>query len=176
MGIIGAGAIGCEVARLSKALGMTVLGVKRRVTPLEYFDEVYSNDDLDKVLPLCDFVVIVTPLTDATRHMFNMDKFRIMKKTAVVINIARGPVVKEDDLIRALQTGEIGGAALDAVEEEPLSSDSPLWDMDNVIITPHCAADSKLYIDRAIALFCENLKLYEEGKPLLNEIDMKQRY
>ena len=140
------------------------------------FDEVYSNDDLDKVLPLCDFVVIVTPLTDATRHMFNMDKFRIMKKTAVVINIARGPVVKEDDLIRALQTGEIGGAALDAVEEEPLSSDSPLWDMDNVIITPHCAADSKLYIDRAIALFCENLKLYEEGKTLLNEIDMKQRY
>lgn len=88
----------------------------------------------------------------------------------------RGPVVKEDDLIRALQTGEIGGAALDAVEEEPLSSDSPLWDMDNVIITPHCAADSKLYIDRAIALFCENLKLYEEGKTLLNEIDMKQRY
>ena len=95
VGIIGAGAIGCEVARLSKALGMTVLGVKRRVTSLEYFDEVYSNDDLDKVLPLCDFVVIVTPLTDATRHMFNMDKFRIMKKTAVVINIARGPVVKE---------------------------------------------------------------------------------
>ena len=176
VGIIGAGAIGCEVARLSKALGMTVLGVKRRVTSLEYFDEVYSNDDLDKVLPLCDFVVIVTPLTDATRHMFNMDKFRIMNKTAVVINIARGPVVKEDDLIRALQTGEIGGAALDAVEEEPLSSDSPLWDMDNVIITPHCAADSKLYIDRAIALFCENLKLYEEGKTLLNEIDMKQRY
>ena len=80
------------------------------------------------------------------------------------------------DLIRALQTGEIGGAALDAVEEEPLSSDSPLWDMDNVIITPHCAADSKLYIDRAIAQFCENLKLYEAGKPLLNEIDMKQRY
>ena len=76
VGIIGAGAIGCEVARLSKALGMTVLGVKRRVTPLEYFDEVYSDDDLDKVLPLCDFVVIVTPLTDATRHMFNMDKFR----------------------------------------------------------------------------------------------------
>lgn len=176
VGIVGAGAIGSEVARLSKALGMRVLGVKRHVTPLEYFDEVYSNEDLDKVLPQCDFVVIVTPLTDETRHMFNMDKFRKMKNSAVLINIARGPVVKEEDLIEALQSGEIGGAALDAVEEEPLSSNSPLWDMNNVIITPHCAADSKLYIDRAIDQFCENLKRYESGEPLMNEIDMKQRY
>lgn len=176
VGVIGAGAIGSEVARLSKALGMRVLGVKRKVTPLENFDEVYSNEDMDIVLRQSDFVVIVTPLTDETRHMFNKEKFQAMKSTAILINIARGAVVNEADLIEALRTGEIGGAALDAVEKEPLDAESPLWDMENVIITPHFAADSELYIDRAIELFCKNLELYEAGEPLMNEIDMKQRY
>lgn len=176
VGIIGAGSIGCEVARLAKALGMRVLGVKRKVTPLENFDEVYSNAELDTVLQQSDFVVIVTPLTDETRHMFCKEKFQVMKSTAVLINIARGAVVKEEDLIEALRTGEIGGAALDALETEPLPVDSPLWDMDNVIITPHYAADSRLYIDRAVKLFCDNLKRYEAGEPLINEIDMKKCY
>lgn len=174
--IIGAGAIGSEVGRLSKALGMKVLGVKRTVTPLKYFDEVYSNDDIDTVIAQADFVVIVTPLTDATRHMFNKDKFKLMKSDAVLINIARGPIVKEDDLIEALQNGEIGGAALDATYKEPLDADSPLWDMDNVIITPHYSADSDLYIERAMDLFCENLKRFEAGEPLINEINLKNKY
>ena len=176
VGIVGAGSIGCEVARLSKSLGMKVLGVKRRVTSLPYFDEVYSNDDMDIVLAQADFVVIVTPLTDETRHMFDKHKFQIMKSEAVLINSARGAGGNEAELIEALQTGEIGGAALDAVEEEPLAADSPLWDMENVIITPHCAADSERYMDRAIDQFCENLRHYEAGEPLINEIDMKQRY
>lgn len=174
--VIGAGAIGSEVGRLSKAMGMRVLGVKRTVTPLEYFDEVYSNEEIDQVLAQADFVVIVTPLTDATRHMFNRDRFKAMKSDAVLINIARGAIVKEDDLIEALRSGEIGGAALDAVYNEPLPEDSPLWDMENVIITPHYSADSALYIERAMDLFCENLKLFEAGEPLINEIDLKNTY
>ncbi len=176
VGIVGAGAIGSEVARLCKALNMTVLGVKRRVTPLENFDQVYAESDLNLVLETSDFVVIVMPLTDATYHMFDREKFSRMKNSAVLINIGRGPIVKEEDLIFALQTKEIAGAALDAVEDEPLKPDSPLWDMENVIITPHCAADSEHYMERAIQLFCENLKRYEAGKPLKNEINMKLRY
>jgi Phosphoglycerate dehydrogenase and related dehydrogenases len=174
--IVGAGSIGSEIGRLSKALGMKVLGIKRTVTPLEYFDEVYSNDEIDTVIAQADFVVIVTPLTDATRHMFHKDRFKVMKPDAVLINIARGQIVKEDDLIEALQNGEIGGAALDATYNEPLEADSPLWDMDNVIVTPHYSADSGLYMERAMELFCENLKRFESEETLINEINLKNRY
>lgn len=176
VGIIGAGAIASEVARLCKAMDMTVLGVKRTVTPLENYDKVYPNTEMDTVLAASDFVVILTPLTDATRGMIGAEQLAKMKNTAVLINIARGPVVDTAALVEALQKGVIGGAALDAVDPEPLPADSPLWDMENVIITPHCAADSTLYMDRAIAQFCENVKHFEKGEPLFNEIDLKRKY
>ena len=176
VGIVGAGAIASEVARLCKAMDMTVLGVKRTVTPLENYDQVYPNTELDTVLAASDFVVLLTPLTDATRGMIGAKQLSMMKPTGVLINIARGPVVDTDALVAALQNGTIGGAALDAVDPEPLQADSPLWDMENVIITPHCAADSTLYMDRAMAQFCENLQNFEAGKPLFNEIDLKNKY
>lgn len=174
--ILGAGAIGSEVARLSKALGMKVIGVKRRVKPMEYFDEIYSNEDMEAAIGLADFVVVLTPLTHETFHLIDAKMLGCMKRTGIIINIARGPVVDEAALIEALQKKSIGGAALDATEEEPLSPDSPLWDMENVIITPHCSADSPLYMERAVELFCENLKRYEAGEPLMNEIDLLQKY
>lgn len=176
VGIIGAGAIAGEVARLCKALDMTVLGVKRTVTPLENYDRVYSNADMGQVLAVSDFVVILTPLTDATRGMISGEQLAMMKSDAVLINIARGPVVDTAALVEALQKGIIAGAALDAVDPEPLGADSPLWDMENVIITPHCSADSTLYMDRAMAQFCENLKHFERGEPLFNEIDLANKY
>ena len=176
LGIVGAGAIAGEVARLAKAMDMRVLGVKRSVKPLENYDEVYSNEQLDQVLAQSDFVVILTPLTEQTRHMIGAHQLSCMKPSAVLINIARGPVVDTDALVEALQKGTIGGAALDAVDPEPLPADSPLWDMENVIITPHCAADSTLYMDRAMAQFCENLAHFERGEPLFNEIDLQRRY
>lgn len=176
VGIIGAGAIASEVARLCKALDMTVLGVKRSVTPLENYDKVYSNAEMDEVLAVSDFVVILTPLTDATRGMIGAEQLAKMKSSAVLINIARGPVVDTAALVDALQRGVIAGAALDAVDPEPLNEDSPLWDMENVIITPHCSADSTLYMDRAMAQFCENLQRFEKGEPLFNEIDLKRKY
>lgn len=176
VGIIGAGAIASEVARLCKALDMTVLGVKRSVTPLENYDKVYSNAEMDEVLAVSDFVVILTPLTDATRGMIGAEQLAKMKSSAVLINIARGPVVDTAALVDALQRGVIAGAALDAVDPEPLNEDSPLWDMENVIITPHCSADSTLYMDRAMAQFCENIQRFEKGAPLFNEIDLANKY
>lgn len=176
VGIVGAGAIASEVARLCKAMDMTVLGVKRTVTPLEHYDQVYPNTEMDTVLAASDFVVVLTPLTDATRGMIGAAQLAKMKSTAVLINIARGPVVDTAALVEALQNGVIAGAALDAVDPEPLPADSPLWDMENVILTPHCAADSNLYMDRAMAQFCENVKHFEAGEPLFNEIDLKRKY
>lgn len=162
------GAIAGEVARLCKSMDMTVLGVKRTVTPLEHYDRVYPNTELDTVLAASDFVVILTPLTDATRGMIGAAQLAKMKPTGVLINIARGPVVDTEALVEALQKGIIGGAALDAVDPEPLPADSPLWDMEQVILTPHCAADSTLYMDRAMEQFCENLKLLNRASPLFN--------
>ena len=174
--IVGAGSIGTEVARLCKCCGMRVIGVKRSVTKLENYDEVLPNSDLKAALGQADFVVILTPLTDATRGMIGMEELKAMKPDGVLINIARGAVVNTEDLIKALQNKVIGGAALDAVDPEPLPADSPLWDMPNVIISPHCAADSIKYIDRAVDLFCDNLVRFERGDVLLNEIDMSQKY
>ena len=176
LGIVGAGAIGSEVAKYAKTLGFRVIGVKRRAVPLEHYDRVYPNTELDTVLAASDFVVILTPLTDATRGMIGAAQLAKMKPTGVLINIARGPVVDTEALVEALQKGVIGGAALDAVDPEPLPADSPLWDMEQVILTPHCAADSTLYMDRAMEQFCENLKHFEQGEPLFNEIDLKRKY
>ena len=99
-----------------------------------------------------------------------------MKDTAYLINISRGKTIKEEDLILALQSGIIGGAGLDVFEEEPLPSDSPLWDMDNVIITPHYAGSTPDYFNRAISIFCDNLERYLKGVPLLNRVDKKRGY
>lgn len=175
VGIVGAGAIGSEVAKICRMLDMKTLGVKRHASPLENFDRVYPAGDLNLVLEQSDFVVVATPLTEETYHMFQREQFKVMKNTSIFINIGRGAVVNEEDLIEALQSEEIGGAALDTVEQEPLCPESPLWDMKNVIITPHCAAVSGLYMDRAVELFCENLKRYEAGMPLMNVIDMSQK-
>lgn len=176
VGIVGAGAIAGEVARLCKAMDMRVLGVKRTVTPLEHYDGVYANGELELVLGQSDFVVVLTPLTAETRGLIGARELAYMKRSGVLINMARGPVVDTAALVEALQNGVIGGAALDAVDPEPLPADSPLWDMPNTVITPHCAADSNLYMDRAIAQFCENLKRYERGEPLFNEVDMRRSY
>jgi D-2-hydroxyacid dehydrogenase (NADP+) len=176
VGIIGAGSIGSEVARLCKVFDMTVLGVKRKVFPLENYDKVYSNTEMDEVLAVSDFVILLTPLTDETRGLIGAKQLAKMKSDAVLINIARGPVVDTAALVDALQRGVIAGAALDAVDPEPLNEDSPLWNMENVIITPHCSADSTLYMDRAMAQFCENLQRFQKGEPLFNEIDLKRKY
>jgi phosphoglycerate dehydrogenase-like enzyme len=171
--ILGAGAIGAHLARLAKAFDMHVVGVKRSVAPLENYDEVLPNSRTDEALAKADIVVCLVPLSPETRHLVDAKAFRQMKKTAYFINISRGAVVDEQALTAALQNGEIAGAALDAVESEPLAADSPLWDMDNVIITPHCSGDGESLMDRSVSQFCELLRLYEAGEPLFNTVDLK---
>lgn len=172
LGIVGAGAIGADVARYAKALGFRVIGVKRNVMPLENYDEVYSNRDLDKALGQMDFVVILTPLTNDTRKLFDAGRFAACKQGAYIINIARGGVVDTPALIDALQSGHLGGCTLDAVEESELPEDSPLWDMPNVFLTPQYSATSPLYVDRAVEQFVRNVDNYKTGRPLFNVIDV----
>ena len=160
------------MAKYAKALGFRVIGVKRTVKEMDNYDEVYSNEDLDRALGLMDFVVILTPLTKETYRLFDADRFAACKKGAYIINIARGDIVDTQALTDALISGHLGGCALDAVNEEELTEDSPLWDMPNVFITPQYSAVSPLYVDRAVEQFIKNLELFKSGKPLFNVIDI----
>ena len=166
--VVGAGSIGTEVAKLCRLLDMYTIGVKRAVCGIPAFDEVLPSTRMNEALERADFVVVATPHTPETHHLIDGERLAHMKTSAVLINIGRGPVVDTAALITALRQGAIGGAALDALEEEPLADDSPLWDMPNVIITPHCSAVSSQYMDSAVAQFCQLLSLYEAGRPLFN--------
>ncbi|WP_338448702.1 D-2-hydroxyacid dehydrogenase [Niallia oryzisoli] len=178
IGIIGVGAIGKETAKIAKAFGMKVLGVRHSGKPAENVDEMYKPDQLEELLPKCDYVVLTLPLTDETYQLFTAREFQLMKPTAFFINIGRGKLVKEDDLIAALQAGEIAGAGLDVFEKEPLGEDSPLWEMDNVIITPHTAGSTEYYDKRVVEdIFIPNLKVYLKGqKPFINLVDYSKGY
>jgi len=133
-------------------------------------------DDLLDVLPEANFVVLTVPLTPATRGMIGEPELRAMKPTAIIINIGRGGTIQEDVLIRALREGWIGGAGLDVVETEPLPPDSPLWELDNVILTSHYAGNTPNYTNRAIALFLDNLQRHLNRQPLRNVVDMQRGY
>ena len=166
--ILGMGAIGTEVARKCQFFGMKVVGCKRTPTPMEYVDEMYSTAEMDKVLAMADFVVCLIPHSPESEKTFGAAQFAQMKETAVFISIGRGKVIDFDALADALNNGVIAGAALDALDPEPLNEDSPLWDMENVIITPHCSADSPYYFDRAFQVICDNLDRYLKGDKLLH--------
>ncbi|WP_018305925.1 D-2-hydroxyacid dehydrogenase [Desulfitobacterium hafniense] len=176
VGIIGLGSIGEEVAKKCKLFGMKVVATKRTPVTCEWVDELYPDHQLDKLLCQADFVVVVVPLTPETTKLIGEKEFKLMKKTSYIINIARGKVIDEKALVKALQDGDIGGAGLDCVEDEPLPQDSPLWDMPNVIITPHTAADSPFYMDRAMNQFCESLKKFINNQDILNKINKNKGY
>ena len=174
--IVGMGRIGSRIAKLAKAFDMQVFGVVRNPRNQESIDKVFTTDQLLEVLPQVDYVVNCLPLTKETHHLFTLDYFKKMKKSAYFINVGRGKTVVEKDLIQALQQKIIAGAGIDVTEEEPLPSSNPLWDLENVIITPHISGLTPYYMDRAIAIFCENLKAYLQKKPLPNLIDKKRGY
>jgi phosphoglycerate dehydrogenase-like enzyme len=178
IGIIGVGAIGKETAKIAKAFGMKVLGVRHSGKQHEHVDEMYTTDQLDMVLPSCDYVVVTLPLTKDTKHLFDSKKFDLMKPSAFFINIGRGEIAVEDDLITALQNGIIAGAGLDVFEQEPLSVDSPLWEMENVIITPHIAGSTEHYNQRVIEnILIPNLRNYISGTlPSVNHVDFSKGY
>lgn len=172
--IVGVGGIGGETARLCAEFGMTVLAVDPRITELPPgVSELYTPDKLDKVLPKADFVIVTVPETPDTQGMFNAETFRLMSSRTHFINIGRGATTILDDLVSALESGEIRGAALDVFQIEPLPSEHPLWSMPNVIITPHCAGAGPYLDDRRAELFIENCVQFNEGRPLKNVVDKK---
>lgn len=192
LGIAGYGSIGRELARIADQLGMTVLATKRdakRTDDSTGYAEpdtgdptgdiparIYPGEALESMARECDYLVLTTPLTDTTRHMVNEKVLNAMKPTAVLINVARGAVIDEAALISALAAQKIAGAALDVFEEEPLPATSTLWNLDNVIISPHVSGNTIDYHKKAAALFLENLKRYLEKRPLLNRLERERGY
>jgi len=174
--VVGAGSIGQALGRLAKFFGMRVIGVKRHPQPLEYFDEVTGAGRLCDALRKADYVAIVTPLTEETYHLIGKAQLAAMKDGAVLINVSRGDTVDEPALIEALQSGRLGGAALDVFHAEPLPEDSPLWDMENVLITPHLAGQLPDYNRAALELFVHNLRAFRAGGPLPTGVDLDRQY
>lgn len=176
IGIIGYGSIGQAIGQRAKAFGMRVLALRRNPEPDQWADEVWGNDKLHQLLPLCDYVVLATPLTPETRHLIGAPELALCKPTSILINIARGPVVDEPALIAALQNGTLAGAGLDVFYQEPLDPASPLWDMPNVIVTPHMAGHMPNYDDNVLDIFLENLRRYQAHQPLINVVDKQAGY
>jgi len=178
IGVIGVGEIGKETAKIAKAFGMTVLGVRHSGKPSDFVDEMYTPDQLDTLLPKCDYVVVTLPHTKDTHHLFGAQQFKHMKPSAFFINIGRGEIVVEEELITALQEGIIAGAGLDVFETEPLNTESPLWEMDNVIITPHTSGATEHYNKRVIEnILIPNLRTYLAGEiPNINLVNYEKGY
>jgi phosphoglycerate dehydrogenase-like enzyme len=175
--LVGTGPIGQRIAAVAAAFGMRVLGVKRHPeTGVPGLDRVVGPDRLLDVLPEADVVVVVVPLTAETRGLVGSRELQAMKESAVLINVGRGGTIQEDALVKALQEGWIAAAGLDVFEDEPLPQDSPLWDMDNVIITSHYAGATPYYDERAMAIFMDNLRRYQAGEPLHHVVDKQRGY
>lgn len=175
--VVGAGSIGRQIARLVRAAGLNPHGVAR--TP-RYDDPdfiaVHGNEHLHEQLALADFVVIATPLTPQTEGLFDRKAFAAMRPSARLINIGRGPVVNTADLLAALENGDIAGAALDVFEEEPLPADHPLWDRDDVIMTPHMSGDFIGWHRALTDQFLENFDRWHRGQDVFNQVDKKLGY
>ncbi|MCL0102016.1 D-2-hydroxyacid dehydrogenase [Dehalococcoidia bacterium] len=170
--IVGVGGIGAEVARLCAEFGMHVIGVDPRVErPTKGIAELRTPDLLADALPLADFVIVTVPETPATQGLFSLELFRLMKNSAFFINIGRGATVVLEDLIVALNGGEIAGAGLDVYEVEPLPADHPLWLTSGVLLTPHTAGNGPYISNRRTDILVDNAKRFNEGKPLRNVVD-----
>jgi phosphoglycerate dehydrogenase-like enzyme len=178
-GIVGLGHIGQEVARLSRAFGMRVIATRRstkQVRRARNVDVLYPPEQLNQLLAESDYVIICVPLTPQTQKLIGEKELNAMKSTAYIINIARGGIIDEAALVRALEEKRIAGAGLDVTTPEPLPPESRLWDMDNVILSPHVSGSMEDYTERSADIFCENLRRWRAGKKLVNVVDRKRGY
>jgi phosphoglycerate dehydrogenase-like enzyme len=179
LGIVGYGDIGRESARLARAFGMKVVAVRRRAALSNQdpdLERTSSPDGLREMLAICDYVLVTTPLTPETRGMIGESELGVMKTSAVIINLGRGPVIVESALIAALASRKIRGAALDVFDEEPLPEGHPFYGLDNVLLSPHSADHTVGWADLAMHVFIENFKRFRNGQPLLNIVDKKAGY
>lgn len=191
LGIVGYGSIGRETARLAQAFGMKVLALKRN--PAERADpgwcpaglgdpagtipeRFFGSEQREEILRESDYVSVTLPLTEDTRKFIGVRELSAMKPSAYLVNIGRGAVIDEHAMAEVLKAGKLGGAGLDVFEHEPLESSSPLWELENVILTPHISGANRGYIDKACELFVENLKRFASNRPLLNVVDPKLGY
>jgi len=180
LGIIGYGDIGRAVARLAQAMGMHVLGLTRHGLPADEVDgpakQIFPPEDLISMIEQSDYVVIAAPLTRETQGMIGDAQLAAMRSEAILINVGRGPIVREDALIRALTANRIKGAALDVFDREPLPPGHPFYAMENVLMSPHCADRTADWLDNALQLFLGNLKRFLQGESLLNVVDVGRGY
>lgn len=177
LGVVGLGDVGTAVAEKGKALGMRVIGLRRTGgEPPACVDAVLPLAGLDQLLAAADYVVLCTPLTAETRGLIGERELALMRPGAVLVNIARGGVVREEALLAALREGRLGGAAVDVFEEEPLPPDSPFYDVPNILISAHTVDTVPGWEERVVALFVENFRRYVDGAPLLNVVDKRRGY
>jgi len=175
-GIIGLGAVGEAIAERADALGMRVIATQRTPKSHPHVEKIYAAEQTGDVVEQSDYLVLVVPLTDDTRGLFDAGMIARMKPDAVMINLSRGGIVDEDAIVKALNDGAIKGAAFDVFEQEPLPADHPLWQTPNTIITPHMAAADDAYLSNIARIFADNLKRIASGQPLLNEVDRYRGY
>lgn len=177
LAIVGVGRIGGGVAEEAKHLKMHVLGVRRTGQPHPFVDEMYRPEELGRVLPRADIVIVTAAFTSTTRHLMGPKEFRLMKPGAAFINMARGGLVDYEALAERLTTGALSGAVVDVTAPEPLPADSPLWDTPNLIITPHVMSDDlDRYVPRTLDVFMANVRRYVAGDPLMNRVDVTLEY
>ena len=175
--VVGLGAIGSEVARLGRVLGMRLLAVARSAPPApELAERVAPASELDALLPEADFVVLAAPETPETHHLINAARLAKMKPTAYLVNVARGSLLDEPALVAALRERRIAGAALDVTAEEPLPESSPLWTLDNCLVTPHLSGASDALWERQADLLFDNLERWFSGRELRNRVDLARGY
>jgi len=171
VGIVGVGAIGSKVADYCRTFDARVIGTKRDPTDApEAVDEIHGPDGLESVLAESDSLVVACPLTEETRGLIDAEALATLSDDAVLVNVARGEIVDQSALVDALETGDLGGAALDVFEEEPLPESSPLWDRDDVLVTPHMAGSTPHYWERCADVFLRNYERFREGESLENRV------
>ncbi|GAX77703.1 hypothetical protein CEUSTIGMA_g5146.t1 [Chlamydomonas eustigma] len=180
MGVIGFGDIGKACGRLGKAYQMKVLGLRRKTeissSEAAIVDKMYRPDQICELMSMCDYVVVSTPYTPDTHHLVSAEAIAAMKPNAVLVNVGRGKCINEAALIEALSSKKIRGAALDVFETEPLPTDSPLWELENALITPHCADRTKEFQVESIEFFVSNAERFVNGEELMNVCDKRSGY
>lgn len=175
--IIGFGSTGQEIAKRAAGFGMRILATRRHPgAPPAGVESIHPPEALRQLLPEADHVALCVALTAETRHLFGAAEFRLMKPTAYLVNVARGAIIDTDALVAALQNNEIAGAGLDVTDPEPLPAGHPLWQMENVILTPHSSGQSQYASRRLLDLVRENLRRFAAGEPLLNVVDKQAGY
>ncbi len=176
LGIVGMGRIGLAIARLGRVFGMRVIGIDRRGREFDELDHVFKMDELSKVIEESDYLVLALPLTEDTHHLIDLDEIRLMKESAVLVNVGRGALINEKVLVEALSRRWIGGALLDVFEEEPLPPNSPLYNLGNVIITPHVGGVTPIYWKRMAAIFGTDFEHLLAGEAMEALVDKDKGY